>query len=160
MVRKIFQTVWNCVVACQRGRKPTEETSHGQEREFTMPFRQPTLSPSQIHQMATQDEIELYQWEKERLTSDYLFVLAITNKLRLNDQDKDRLLPLQLAHLAITDKIDLRHEDKARLPTDLLFQLLRHSAIALDDGDRSRLTAEQLAYLEEAESISQSVCLN
>lgn len=97
------------------------------------------------------------QSEKDRLTSDYLFVLAITNKLRLNEHDLDRLRPLHLAHLAITGKIELRQEDKDRLPDDLLFDLFRQGVIALADPATGRLTTKQLAYLEEVESVSQSV---
>jgi hypothetical protein len=102
--------------------------------------------------MVAQGEIRPDCAERERLTPDYLFVLAITNKLELDDRDRARLSPLHLAHLAITKKICLSLEDKDRLPVDLLLELIADGVTAAGEREIARLQPRQLAYLGKLEA--------
>ena len=86
------------------------------------------------------------------MTTDYLFVLAITNKLELNQHDKSRLSPTHLAHLAVTEKIVLSQDDKDRLPTDLLIKVFIEGFTVLSPAEMTSLTAEQLNYIETFEA--------
>ena len=78
--------------------------------------------------------------------------MAITNKLGLSQQDRDRLKPLHLAHLAVTEKIDLSQQDKARLPTDLLFALCVQGVVGLSERQMACYSAAQLEYPKERET--------
>jgi hypothetical protein len=97
--------------------------------------------------MVAQGDVCLEPAERERLTPDYLFVLAITNKMGLDDRDRSRLQPLHLAHLAITGKISLSQEDKDRLPVNLLLELIVNGLTEAGERELARLQPRQLAYL-------------
>jgi hypothetical protein len=62
-------------------------TNSGHQKEEQMNFERTTLAATQLYQLAAQEKIKLSQLEKDRLTTDYLFVLAITNTLELNQHD-------------------------------------------------------------------------
>ena len=53
-----------------------------------------TLSSTQLYKSAAREGIQLRQDEKDRVSADYLYLLAITKKLGLSQQDRDRLKPL------------------------------------------------------------------
>ena len=57
---------------------------------------QTRLSSTQLYRLAAQCHIRLTQSEKDRVSPDYLFVLALTGKLVLNQHDKYRLRPLHV----------------------------------------------------------------
>jgi hypothetical protein len=111
-----------------------------------------TLSSTQLYQAAERLEIRLTQDEKDRVSPDYLFVLALTNRLELNKRDKDRLRPLHLAHLAVTERIELSQEDKGILPTELLFELFVRGFVGLTEHEMARFTVAQLQHLNELET--------
>jgi hypothetical protein len=106
-----------------------------------------TMPSTQLYQLAVTEGIKLSQDEMNRVSPDYLFVFAITKKLGLSQQDKNRLRPLHLAHLAVTEAIDLSHEDKARLPTELLFELFVQGVVGLSEAEIAGFTAAQLEYV-------------
>ena len=117
-----------------------------------MNLERTSSAATQHYHLAAQHKINLSELEKDRLTTDYLFVLAITNKLELNQHDKGRLSPTHLAQLAVTEKIDLSQEDKVRLPTDLLIQVFIEGYTVLSDAELNRFTAEQLDYIDTFEA--------
>jgi len=117
-----------------------------------MEFDRASASANQLYRMVAQEEVRLDLAERDRLTPDYLFVLAITNKLGLEDRDRSRLRPLHLAHLAMTGKICLNQEDKDRLPVDLLVELIADGTIEAGGRELGRLKPRQLAYLSKLEA--------
>ena len=112
-----------------------------------------TLAATRRFQSAFQGKAELSQSEKDQLSTDYLFVLAITDCLKLTRHDRARLSPLHVAQLAVTETICLEQEDKTRMPTDLLFNLLIEGLVALTEEELARFTPEQLDYLQNLEPI-------
>jgi hypothetical protein len=107
------------------------------------------LSSTRLPQLAARERIELRQVEKDRVSADYLYFLAITKKRGLNQHDRDRLKPLHLAHLAVTQKIVLSQEDKSRLPMALLFALFDQGIVELSEHEMACYNVAQLESLKE-----------
>ena len=117
-----------------------------------MDIERASASANQLYRMVVQGEIRPDLAERERLTHDFLFVLAITNMLDLDNRDRARLPPLHLAHLAITGKICLRQEDKDRIPVDLLLELIAEGVTEAGERELARFQPRQLAYLGKLEA--------
>ena len=97
-------------------------------------------SPSQLYRLAVREK-RLAQNVRNRLTPDFLFVLALTDKLRLSQCDKDRLDPVHLAHLALVEKITLNQSDRSRLPVEWLAKLDEDLKLRHRDCPASDLTS-------------------
>ena len=98
---------------------------------------------------ATRERIEVRHAEKDRVSADYLYLLAITKNRELSQDDRDRLKPLHLAHLAVTQKILLSQEDKSRLPMALLFTLFDQGIVELSEHEMACYNVAQFESLKE-----------
>jgi hypothetical protein len=113
-----------------------------------------TLSSTQLYRLAAEG-IELIQDEKDRLSADYLYLLAITTNAGLSQRDKDRLKPLHLAHLVFTNRCVLSQDDKARLPTTMLFELFIQGYAYLSEREMACYGPAHVARLKERQAACQ-----
>ncbi|MEX2113647.1 MAG: hypothetical protein WD845_10705 [Pirellulales bacterium] len=111
-----------------------------------------TFTASQHYRRAAEGA-DLSPSDRDQLSADQLFALALTGRLLLGRQDRDRLRPLHLAHLAVMELIDLETDERERIPADLLFELLVRGFTSLAPEELCRFTAEQRAAIAQLEAI-------
>ena len=90
--------------------------------------------------------------ERASASANQLYRMVVQGEIRPDPAERQRLPPLHLAHLAITGKICLSQEDKDRIPVDLLLELIAEGVTEAGERELARLQPSQLAFLSMLEA--------